>query len=92
MEDGQLYRRTFLGPLLKCVTHKQAATLINEVGGLCEIQALLRMVVAKLMNAGYYCPDMFITATEAIRKYQNYQKHVLNTLRPKNNLIQVMSA
>ncbi|XP_076904305.1 uncharacterized protein LOC143559665 [Bidens hawaiensis] len=55
MQEGVLYRRSFLGLLLRCVDAEDANYLIREVHeGICGLHAGLRMVVAKLMNAGYY--------------------------------------
>ncbi|XP_076950179.1 uncharacterized protein LOC143623079 [Bidens hawaiensis] len=55
VQDGVLYRRSFLGPLLRCVDAEDANYLIREIHeGICGLHAGPRMVVAKLMNAGYY--------------------------------------
>ncbi|XP_076939060.1 uncharacterized protein LOC143607525 [Bidens hawaiensis] len=55
VQDGELYRRSFLGPLFRCVDVKDANYLIREVHeGICGLHAGPRMVVAKLMNIGYY--------------------------------------
>ncbi|XP_076922417.1 uncharacterized protein LOC143584203 [Bidens hawaiensis] len=54
IHDGVLYRRSFLGPLLRCVDAEEVNYLIREVHeGICGLHASPRMVVAKLMNAGY---------------------------------------
>ncbi|XP_076937945.1 uncharacterized protein LOC143605864 [Bidens hawaiensis] len=49
LTDGIFYRRSFLGPLLRCV---DADREIHE--GICGLHAGPRMRVAKIMNAGYY--------------------------------------
>ncbi|XP_076948757.1 uncharacterized protein LOC143621121 [Bidens hawaiensis] len=54
VQDGILYRRSLLSPLLRCVDAEDANYLIREVHkGICCLYAGPRMVVAKLMNAGY---------------------------------------
>ncbi|XP_076897376.1 uncharacterized protein LOC143550647 [Bidens hawaiensis] len=50
------------------------------------------MTVAKIMNAGYYWPDMHLDAVQEIRKCDPCQRHAPNTLRPKNKMIPVTSA
>ncbi|XP_076937058.1 uncharacterized protein LOC143604479 [Bidens hawaiensis] len=91
--DGVLYRRSFLGPLLQCVDAEDANYLIREVHeGICGLHAGPRMVVAKVMNAGYYWPGMHMDAVREIRKCDSRQRHAPNTFRPKNESVPVTSA
>ncbi|XP_076951274.1 uncharacterized protein LOC143624545 [Bidens hawaiensis] len=93
LNDGVLYRRSFLGPLLRCVDAEDANYLIREIyEGICGLHTVPRMTVAKIMNAGYYWPDMHLNAVQEIRKCDSCQRHAPNTLRPKNELIPVTSA
>jgi hypothetical protein len=93
LENGILYRRSFLGPLLRCVDADEAKTMVREIHeGMCGIHAGPRSVVAKAINVGYYWPDMHLTAVEEIRKCQSCQKHAPLMHRPKNDLIPVTSA
>ncbi|XP_076944964.1 uncharacterized protein LOC143615832 [Bidens hawaiensis] len=63
LTDGILYRRSFLGPLLRCVDAEDANYLIREINeGICGLHAGPRMTVAKIMNAGYYWPGMHLDA------------------------------
>ncbi|XP_076919660.1 uncharacterized protein LOC143580553 [Bidens hawaiensis] len=67
IQDGVLYRRSFLGPLLRCVDGEDAKYLIMEIHeGICGLHDGPRMVVAKLMIAGYYWPGMHMDAKWAI--------------------------
>ncbi|XP_021994240.1 uncharacterized protein LOC110890901 [Helianthus annuus] len=69
MVDGILYRKSYLGPLLRCVDPEDANYLIREIHeGICGIHARPRMVVAKVMNVGYYWPGMHLDAVKALRK------------------------
>ncbi|XP_076931055.1 uncharacterized protein LOC143596075 [Bidens hawaiensis] len=93
MQEGVLYRRYFLGPLLRCVDAEDANYLIREVHeSICGLHAGSRMVVAKLMNAEYYWPGMHMEAIQEIRKCDSCQRRAPNTLRPKNELVPVTSA
>ncbi|XP_076899036.1 uncharacterized protein LOC143552782 [Bidens hawaiensis] len=93
LQDGVLYRRSFLGPLLRCVDAEDANNLTREVHeGICGVHIGPIMVGAKLMNAGYYWPGMHIDAVAEIRKCDSCQRHAPNTLRPKNELVPVTSA
>src|ERR1043165_4174335 len=91
--DGTLYRRSYLGPLLRCVDSADTSFLLRDIHeGICGIHAGPRMVVAKLMNAGYNCPGMHVDAVNELRKCDSCQCHAPNTLRPKNNLVPVTAA
>jgi len=91
--NGILYRRSYLGPLLRCVDSANASFLIREIHvGICGIHAGPRMVVAKVMNVGYYWPGMHQDAVKILRKCFNCQRHEPNTLRPKNDLVPVTAA
>ncbi|XP_076887304.1 uncharacterized protein LOC143537412 [Bidens hawaiensis] len=93
LTDGILYRRSFLGPLLRCVDAEDANYLIWKIHeGICGLHAGPRMTVAKIMNAGYYWPGMHLDAVQEIRMCDSCQRHAPNTLRPKNELIPVTSA
>src|ERR1044071_8198016 len=93
VNDGILYRRSYLGPLLRCVDSAEATYLIKDIHkGSCRLHAGPRMVVAKLMNAGYYWPEMHMDAVAELRKCKSCQRHAPGTLRPKNNLIPVTAA
>ncbi|XP_076926630.1 uncharacterized protein LOC143589882 [Bidens hawaiensis] len=90
VQDGILYQRSFLYPLLRCVDAEDANYLIREVyKGICGLHSGPRMVVAKLMNAGYYWPGMHMDAVQEIRKCDSCQRHAPNTLRLKNELVLV---
>ncbi|XP_021974608.1 uncharacterized protein LOC110869682 [Helianthus annuus] len=87
MNGGILYRKSFLGPLLRCVDPQDANYLIREIHeGVCGIHAGPRMVVAKIMNAGYYWPGMHVDALKELRKCDSCQRHSPKTLRPKTIL------
>ncbi|XP_022031955.1 uncharacterized protein LOC110933020 [Helianthus annuus] len=90
MVDGILYRKSYLGPLMRCVDPEDANYLIREVHeGICGIHADLRMVVAKVMNAGYYWPGMHLDAVNVLRKCNGCQRHAPKTMRPKNELVPI---
>ncbi|XP_076913616.1 uncharacterized protein LOC143572309 [Bidens hawaiensis] len=75
VQDGILYRRSFLGPFLRCVDAEDASYMIREIHeGICGLHAGPRMVVAKLMNAGYYWPGMHMDAVKELRKCSQYPK------------------
>ncbi|XP_022019209.1 uncharacterized protein LOC110919244 [Helianthus annuus] len=93
MNRGILSRRSFLGPLLRCVDPQDASYLIREIHeGIYGIHAGSRMVVAKIMNAGYYWSGTHVDALKELRKCDGCQRHASKTLRLKNNLIPVSTS
>ncbi|KAD7478315.1 hypothetical protein E3N88_01451 [Mikania micrantha] len=65
--EGVLYRRSYLGPLLRCLTPEEANYVIREIHmGICGIHAGPRMVVGKAKGAGYYWSGMHQAAAEEI--------------------------
>ncbi|XP_076922180.1 uncharacterized protein LOC143583880 [Bidens hawaiensis] len=88
LADGILYRRSFLGPLLRCVDAEYANYLIREIHeGICGLHVGPRMKFAKILNAGYYWLGMHVDVVQEIRKCDSCQRHAPNTLRLKNELI-----
>ncbi|XP_076919921.1 uncharacterized protein LOC143580892 [Bidens hawaiensis] len=81
LHDGVLYRLSFLEPLFRGVDAEDGNYLIREVHeGICGLHAGPLMVVAKLMNAGYYWPGMHLDAVHEIRKCDSCQRHAPNKL------------
>ncbi|GJU12335.1 reverse transcriptase domain-containing protein [Tanacetum coccineum] len=90
MEDGVLYRKSYLVPLMRCVGPLQANYVIREVYmGSCEMHDELRQVVAKAMNLGYYWPSMHRDARELIRACDDCQAHAYVPKLPKAYMISV---
>ncbi|XP_022019520.1 uncharacterized protein LOC110919559 [Helianthus annuus] len=93
VNNGVLYRKSYLGPLLRCVSPAEAKYLIQEIhAGICGIHAGPPTVVAKIHNAGYYWPGMHEDAVDELRRCRSCQKFAPQTLCPKNNLIPVTAA
>ncbi|XP_076934431.1 uncharacterized protein LOC143600697 [Bidens hawaiensis] len=93
MHDEVLFGKSFLGPLLRCVDADDANYVVREIHeGICGLHVGPRMVVAKIMNAGYYWPGMHMDALKEIRKCDACQRHAPRTLRPQNDLVPVTAA
>ncbi|GJU99924.1 reverse transcriptase domain-containing protein [Tanacetum coccineum] len=76
MLEGTLYRKSFLGPWLRCVGLEQAKYVIREIHkGSYSMHSGPRSVVTKVMQLGYYWPTMHMDARMVIRAYQEYQVH-----------------
>ncbi|GJS46392.1 reverse transcriptase domain-containing protein [Tanacetum coccineum] len=92
MEDGVLYRKSYLVPLMRCIGPLQANYVIREVHmGSYGMHDGPRQVVAKAMNLGYYWPSMHRDARELIRACDDCQAHTSVPRLPKADIILVTS-
>nr|GEV11882.1 reverse transcriptase domain-containing protein [Tanacetum cinerariifolium] len=92
-----LYKRSFLGPCLRCVRPLQANYVLREIHeGSCSMQARPRSVVVKALRSGYYWPTMHADARKLIRECNSYQEVILNGDSPTltriiNGVVQVIA-
>ncbi|GKA00468.1 reverse transcriptase domain-containing protein [Tanacetum coccineum] len=74
--NGTLYKKSFLGPWLRCVGPLQANYVLREIHeGSCSMHAGTRSVVAKALRIGYYWPTMHKDARKLVRECQDCQVH-----------------
>ncbi|GJW31520.1 reverse transcriptase domain-containing protein [Tanacetum coccineum] len=72
--NGILYKKSFLGPWLRCVGPSQANYVLREIHeGSCSMHAGTRFVVAKDLRTGYYWPTMHKDARALIKACQECQ-------------------
>ncbi|GJW10972.1 reverse transcriptase domain-containing protein [Tanacetum coccineum] len=70
--NGTLYKKSFLGPWLRCVGPLQANYVLREIHeGSCSMHSGPRSVVAKAIRTGYYWPTMHTDARKLIRECNN---------------------
>ncbi|XP_071727914.1 uncharacterized protein [Rutidosis leptorrhynchoides] len=87
-----LYRKSFLGPHLRCLNPTQAESIIREVHeGICALHSGHKTVTSKIMWLGYYWPSMYRDAAEVIRKCQSCQLHAPVSKAPRHPMIPVTS-
>ncbi|GJT40752.1 reverse transcriptase domain-containing protein [Tanacetum coccineum] len=74
IEEGVLYRKSYLGLLFRCIGPQQAKYLIREIHmGSCGMHDGPRRAVHKAMNAGYFWPIMHRDANNEISSYDSCQ-------------------
>ncbi|GJX60299.1 reverse transcriptase domain-containing protein [Tanacetum coccineum] len=74
--NGTLYKKSFLGPWLRCVGPLQANYVLREIHeGSCSMHAGTRSVMAKALRIGYYWPTMHKDARTLTRVCQECQVH-----------------
>ncbi|GJS76425.1 reverse transcriptase domain-containing protein [Tanacetum coccineum] len=85
--NGTLYKKSFLGPWLRCVGPLQANYVLREIHeGSCSMHSGPRSVVAKAIRTGYYWPTMHTDARKLIRECNDCQVHRPILRNPQQNL------
>jgi hypothetical protein len=89
MLDGELYRRTIDGLLLKCLGSEQSKITMGEVHeGICGTHQSAHKMVWLLRRAGFYWPTMFDDCSryykgcEACQKFGDIQLAPASMLNP----------
>ncbi|GJY02528.1 reverse transcriptase domain-containing protein [Tanacetum coccineum] len=76
MINGTLYKKSFLGPWLRCVRPLQVNYVLREIHeGSCSMHSGPRSVVTKAIWTGYYWPTMHTDAQKLIRECNDCQVH-----------------
>ncbi|GJX22672.1 reverse transcriptase domain-containing protein [Tanacetum coccineum] len=92
MINGTLYKKSFLGPWLRCVGPLQANYVLREIHeGSCSMHSGPRSVVAKVIRTGYYWPTMHMDARNLIRECNDCQIHHPVPRNPQQNLTLITS-
>ncbi|GJT07008.1 reverse transcriptase domain-containing protein [Tanacetum coccineum] len=87
-----LYKKSFLGPWMRCVVPLQANYVLKEIyEGSCSMHAGLRSVVVKALRSGYYWPTMHADAKKLIRECNSCQIHRPVPRNPQQNLTPITS-
>ncbi|XP_074356721.1 uncharacterized protein LOC141696486 [Apium graveolens] len=69
LEDGQLYRRTFSAPTLKCVDPDEANYCLREVHeGICGDHLAAKALAYKVIRQGYYWPTVHSDSIAYVKK------------------------
>ncbi|GJZ66512.1 reverse transcriptase domain-containing protein [Tanacetum coccineum] len=92
MINGTLYKKSFLGPWLRCVGPLQANYVLREIHeGSCSMHSGPRFVVANAIRTGYYWPIMHTDARKLIRECNDCQIHRPIPRNPQQNLTPITS-
>jgi len=74
--EGELFRRGFSRPLLKCITRQQAEYVMQEIHqGVCGYHSGPKTMAGRILRAGYYWPTMEGDCTAYTNKCIQCQKH-----------------
>nr|GEY63183.1 reverse transcriptase domain-containing protein [Tanacetum cinerariifolium] len=92
MEEGVLFKKSYMMPMLRCVCPLQANYVIQEIHiGACSMHLKTRSVVEKTIRKGYYWPTMHRDAREEIRKCDSCHIHASIPKLPKTLMTLIMA-
>ena len=87
-----LYKRGFSHPYLRCLGNEKADYVMREVHeGICGNHSGLRLLVHKLVRAGYYWPTMQADAKAYVKAYDKCQRFN-NIIRQPTKELALMTA
>ncbi|GJY87234.1 reverse transcriptase domain-containing protein [Tanacetum coccineum] len=90
--NGILYKKSFLGPWLRCVGPLHANYVLREIHkGSCSMHVGTRSVVVKALRIGYYWPTMHEDAIMLIRVCQDCLVHKPIPKNPQRKLSPITS-
>ncbi|XP_071715219.1 uncharacterized protein [Rutidosis leptorrhynchoides] len=91
--NGALHRKSYNGPLLRCLTNDESLNVVKEMHeGVCSQHSGFRTVASRIMRQGYFRPTLYRDVAEIIKICENYQRHGTVQRLPKYDLTPVSSA
>ena len=88
-----LYKRSFTGPYLQCLSHSEAQYVLAELHeGICRNHSGGRSLAHRAHSQGYYWPTMKKEAAAYVKKCDKCQKHVPIPHMPSETLKPVSSS
>ena len=90
--SGNLYKRGFSTPILKCMGKEDANYVLREVHeGICGNHIRARSLATKTLRQGYYWPTILKNGTELVKKCKIYQEHAQIPHLPSESLSSITS-
>ncbi|XP_071909636.1 uncharacterized protein [Coffea arabica] len=88
LRDGELYKRSYLGPWLRCVTPEAGRHVLHEIHeGLCGAHVGHRMLAKKTMLLGYFWPSLRQDSQDLVLGCPSCQVHAPEHHQPSNFMI-----
>ncbi|XP_048493061.1 uncharacterized protein LOC125493630 [Beta vulgaris subsp. vulgaris] len=90
--QGQLYKKGFSLPLLRCVTAYEATKIIEEIHeGICGNHIGRKTLALKALRAGFYWPSMLADAQAYVKKCDKCQRFAPPINQPVYNLQPILN-
>ncbi|XP_038678408.1 uncharacterized protein LOC119979856 [Tripterygium wilfordii] len=91
--DGELYRRFFTLPYLRCLAPREADYTLREVHeGICGSHIGRRTLSYQVLRCGYYSPMMVSDAKKLVQKCDKCQRHSNVPHIPPSQMVPIQSS
>ncbi|XP_027158174.1 uncharacterized protein LOC113780841 [Coffea eugenioides] len=88
LRDGELYKRSYLGPWLRCITPEAGRQVLHEIHeGLCGAHVGHRMLARKTLLLGYFWPSVRQDTQNLVLSCPSCQVHAPELHQPSNFMI-----
>ncbi|XP_027157746.1 uncharacterized protein LOC113759379 [Coffea eugenioides] len=92
LRQNLLYKRSYLGPWLRCITPEEGERILQDIHeGLCGAHVGYRMFVKKALLLGYFWPTMRVDVQVMVLNCPSCQHHVPEHHQPTNLMILITS-
>ncbi|XP_071727853.1 uncharacterized protein [Rutidosis leptorrhynchoides] len=92
LENNVLYRKSYLGPLMRCVGPAEAATIVEEVhSGSCALHSGYKTIAGKIMCMGYFWPTLYRDVAQIVKWCKSCQRHAPQNRKPRHDMIPIDS-
>ncbi|XP_071704748.1 uncharacterized protein [Rutidosis leptorrhynchoides] len=89
IENDMLYRKSYLGPLMRCVGPAEAVIIIEEVhSGYCALHSGYKTIAAKIMPMGNFWPTLYRDVAQIVKRCKSCQR-LMAAIRETNNKQQI---
>ncbi|XP_071695680.1 uncharacterized protein [Rutidosis leptorrhynchoides] len=92
IQNDILYRKSYCGPMMRCVGPIEAEMIIEEVhNGSCSLHSGYKTIAAKIMRMGYFWPSLYRDVAKVVRRCKSCQRHTSQNRMPRHDMIPVNS-
>ncbi|KAL0453661.1 UNVERIFIED_CONTAM: hypothetical protein Slati_1344200 [Sesamum latifolium] len=92
VQAGTLYKKSYMHPLLRCLSTEEGARILQEIhSGCCGAHAGTWTLANKVLRAGYFWPTMKQDAKHLVSKCERCQKHSPLIHQPAEPLTTMLS-
>ncbi|XP_071708704.1 uncharacterized protein [Rutidosis leptorrhynchoides] len=92
IENDILYRKSYYGPLMRCVGPSKAEMITEEVNsGSCAIHSGYKTIASKIMRMGYFWPTLYRDVAKVVKTCKSFQRHAPHNRKSRHDMIPVNS-
>ncbi|XP_071739865.1 uncharacterized protein [Rutidosis leptorrhynchoides] len=92
IQNDILYRKSYCGPMMRCVGPIEAEMIIDEVhNDSCALHSGYKTITAKIMWMGYFLPSLYRDVAKIVKRCKSFQRHASQNRMPRHDMIPVNS-